>query len=475
MRIHSAMALLFLASVICLGGCSGQAPLLFPELPRKDWLGEEKSAPVQKVDAIYSPDKRLTFTDLVYLAIQQSPVLERSSVNMDIQQIALTSARWKALPEVHLIAVISNNLTQYNQGKLNKNAQKDYGKTKYQISYTGVFNNPVATYFDVQAQKELMSIAIATHKNVIGKCINQIADLLVQIRAKEAVIASLKDSLEIARRSKGYADASSAYKADIWNGPDAQDDIVRDRLLQVDTAHMELTILRNQLKLLVGVDRNQQLLLDTNSVVPAINSFVLEQLSWEDCWEKSTDRYLLAQQVRLHDAGIMLAWAQYVPNISFVVNESPPNGQAQPANAETDQFLHVSLNFPLLDWGLRYRNAEQSRAKKRQSRLDEIIKRREYQQRWFMAEDQLKLSRARLRQCEHALGSAEKRLKAVQISFDHGGSSMPELSRAQQAVQDARMARVNAEAAVLKNQLGWLDLSQSMQNSFLENASGEER
>lgn len=475
MRIHAAMVLLFLASVIFLGGCSGQAPVLFPELPRRDWLGEEKPATDQSVAPIYSPDKKLSFNDLVYLAIQQSPVLERSSVNMDIQQIALTSSRWKALPEVHLIAVVSNNLTQYNKGKLNKNAQKDYGKTKYQISYTGVFNNPVATYFDVQAQKELMSIAIATHKNVIGKCINQIADLLVQIRAKETVLASLKDSLEIARRSKGYADTSGAYKTDIWNGPDAQEDIMRDKTLQVDTAHMELTFLRNQLKLLVGVDRNQQLLVDADSVVPAINSFALDQLSWEECWENSTDRYLLAQQVRLHDAGIMLAWAQYVPNISFVVNESPPNGQAQPSNAETDQFLHVSLNFPLLDWGLRYRNAEQSRAKKRQSRLDEIIKRREYQQRWFMAEDQLILARARLRQCEHAQSSAEKRLKAVQISYDHAGSSLPELSRAQQAVQEARMARANAEAAVLKNTLGWLDLSQSMQNSFLENASGEDQ
>lgn len=475
MCIPEAKVFLFLAVIICLGGCSGQAPMLFPELPRKDWLGEDKPAPEQKVAPIYSPEKKLSFTDLVYLAIQQSPVLERSSVNMDIQQIALTSARWKALPEVHLIAVVSNNLTQYNKGKLNKNAQKDYGKTKYQISYTGVFNNPVATYFDVQAQKELMSIAIATHKKAIGKCINEIADLLVQIRAKEAVLASLKTSLEIARRNKGYADASSAFKTDIWNGPDAQEDIVREKTLQVDTAHMELTILRNQLKLLVGVDRNQQLQLDTDSVVSAINSFASEQLSWEECWEKSTERYLLAQQVRLHDAGIMLAWAQYVPNISFVVNESPPNGQAQPSNAETDQFLHISLNFPLLDWGLRYRNAEQSRAKKRQSRLDEIIKRREYQQRWFMAEDQLILARARLRQCEHAQSSAEKRLTAVQTSYDHGGSGMPELSRAQQSVQEARMARVNAEAAMLRNQLAWLDLSQSMQNSFLDNASGEEQ
>lgn len=465
MHRYMANFLLLMALTALVSACSGQVPQPLPDLPRKDWLTEDKQAPALAADRIYAADKKLTFRELVYLAVQQSPALARSAINLDIQQISLTSARWKALPEVHLLAVVTSNLTQYNRNLPN---QGDYGGTKYQISYAGYFNNPVATYFDVQAQKELMCIAIATHKQVMGKCITQIASLLVQIQAKQESLNALEQSLDIAKKQKDYAITSGQYKTEIWSGPDIREDIVRDMVLQVDTARMELTALRNQLKTLVGLDRNQQLHVDTASAVKDIQGFDPATLSWEQCWEESTERYLLAQQVRLHDAGIMLAWAQYVPDISFAVNESPPNGQAQSADAQTDQFLHVTLGFPLLDWGRRYRDAQQARARKRQSRLDEIIRRQEYQQRWFTAEEQFSLGRARLRQREHAEQSAAKRLQAITISYEKGGLTLLELARAQQAVQEARMARINAQAAVMQSVLAWMDLTQTLQNQFLE-------
>lgn len=464
--------LLFMALTALMSACSGQVAHPLPELPRKDWLAEDSRPSAQNANAIYAVDKKMAFSDLVYLAIQQSPALARSAVNLDIQQISLTSARWKALPEVHLLAIITNNLTQYNRDLPN---QKEYGKTKYQISYSGVFNNPVSTYFDIQAQKELMAIAIATHKGAIGRHISQIANLLVQIQSSQESLAVLETNLNIARKNKEYVAIVSRYKADAWSGPDVREDVVRDLILQVDAAKVELASLRNQLKMLVGLDRNQQLHVDAESVIKEIQTFDPTALSWEGCWEESTERYLLAQQVRLHDAGIMLAWAQYVPGISFVVNESPPGGQAQARNAETDQFLHVTFNFPLLDWGRRYRDAEQSRARKRQSRLDEIMRRQEYQQRWLAMEEQLALSKARLRQREHAEQSAGRRLRALEISYEKSGLSLLELAQAQQALQDARMARISAQTAALQSVLAWMGLSQTLQNKFLGSASAQEK
>ncbi len=472
MRTYLANIILFMALAALVNACGGQAPRPLPDLPRKDWLAEDRQAPAPAAGSLYAADKKFSFRDLVYLAVQQSPALARSAINLDIQQTTLSSARWKALPEVHLMAIVTSNLTQYNR---NLPHQEDYGNTKYQISYSGFFNNPVATYFDVQAQKELMSIAIATHKQVMGKCIMQIASLLVQIEARRESLDALEHSLDIARKQKNYAVTSGQYKTDIWSGPDIREDMARDLALQADAARMELTHLRNQLKSLVGLDRTQQLHVDTASIAREIQDFDPAALSWERCWEESTERYLLAQQVRLHDAGIMLAWAQYVPNISFVVNESPPNGQAQAANAQTDQFLHVTLNFPVLDWGRRYRDAQQARARKRQSRLDEVIRRQEYQQRWFAAQEQLSLSRARLRQRQHAEQSAARRLQAVTIFYERGGLGLPEFAQAQQAMQEARMARVNAQAAVRQNVLTCMDLTQTLQNRFLESAPVQEK
>lgn len=455
-----------------LGGCGGQTPLPLPELPRKDWLDEkDKQVPAGAASPIYADDKVLSFADLVYLAIQQSPTLAKSAINLEIQQIALKDARWKALPEMHLLAIVSSNLTQYNR---DVPKQKDYGKTKYQISYSGFFNNPVATYFDVKAQNELMSIAIATHKEVIGKCINQIAALLIQIQAKQKSVAVFEGRLETARKTQKYTQTSEQFKTEIWANSDMREDAAREAELQLDTAKMELTVLRSRLKTLVGIDRNHQLLIDVESVIKEIVAFNPDILSWQQCWEESTERYLLAQQVRLQDAGIMLAWAQYVPNVSFVVNESPPNGQAQSRDAETDQFLHVTLNFPILDWGRRYRGTEQARARKRQSQLDEITRRQEYRQRWFTVEEQLTLSRSRLKQREHTEQSALKRLRAVEILYGKGTVALPELSRAQQGLQDAQLGAINARADVMQTILDWMQLSQILQDKFLDSPQARE-
>lgn len=455
-----------------LGGCGGPSPLPLPELPRKDWLDEgAKQVPAEAVSPIYSNDKVLSFADLVYLAIQQSPVLAKSAINLEIQQIALKDAQWKALPEMHLMAIVSSNLTQYNS---DAPKQSDYGNTKYQISYSGFFNNPVTTYFDVKAQNELMSIAIATHKEVIGKCINQIAALLVQIQAKQKSIAIFEERVGTSRKTQKYAQTSEQFKTEIWANSDMREDAARDAELYLDTAKMELTVLRSRLKTLVGIDRNHQLLIDVESVIKEIMAFDPAILSWQQCWENSTERYLLAQQVRLQDAGIMLAWAQYVPNVSFAVNESPPNGQAQSRDAETDQFLHVTLSFPILDWGRRYRGAEQARARKRQSQLDEITRQQEYYQRWFTVEEELTLARTRLKQREHAEQSARKRLRAVEIFYSKGAVALPELSRAQQGLQDAQLGAINAQADMMQAMLNWMQLSQILQGKFLDSHQARE-
>ena len=354
---------------------------------------------------------------------------------------------------MHLLAVVTSNLTQYNRNLPN---QGDYGGTKYQISYAGYYNNPVATYFDVQAQKELMCIAIATHKQVMGKCITQIASLLVQIQAKQESLNALEQSLDIAKKQKDYVITFGQYKTEIWSGPDIREDIVRDMVLQVDTARMELTALRNQLKTLVGLDRNQQLHVDTASAVKDIQGFDPATLSWEQCWEESTERYLLAQQVRLHDAGIMLARAQYVPDISFAVNESPPNGQAQSADAQTDQFLHVTLGFPLLIGGdATVTHSKPVRANGKAGWMKSSAA-RNTAARWFTAEEQLSLGRARLRQREHAEQSAAKRLQASTISYE-GRLTLLSLPARNRPCRRARMARINAQAAVMRRCWpGWI-------------------
>lgn len=473
----------FLLFFFCLTLCACSVPLEpLPHLPRKDWLNPQDSQTYSKTvsgGVTYAPDKIFSFRELIYLAIQQSPILAKSRVNLDVQKIAVSDARWNALPEVHLLAVISNNITQYNQSLADKaNAQaakrhttsayKDYGKTAYQISFTGVFNNPVATYFNVQAQNELMDIAITKHKEVVGDCINQIANILIKINGKLNLKQNLEKYLEDLQKNKMYKEISEQYHVDFMDSISSAADMADDLALQIDAVGMELTTLRNQLKRFVGLDRMQKLKVDLKNIESIIESYSFTSLDWEQSWESTPTRLMLAQQIRLHDAGIMLAWAQYVPTISFVVNENPPRGQSQPVGAETDQFLHVTLNFPLVDWGHRYRQSATSRERKRQSRLDEMIQRDTYHDSWCNAEEQLALSEARLKQREHAVLNAERRLKIAEAHWESGTILLPALNSLRKQYYDAKNAAIEARTNMLLMKLQWMKLAQTLLHKFID-------
>lgn len=414
----------------------------------------------------YQPDKILSFKDLVYLAIQSSPVISQGRINLEVQQISRKDAMWRYLPEMHLLYTISNNITKYNESQMGK-FDDTYGKTQYQVSFTGVFNNPVATYFSVQAQDELMQVAVSTQRKAISECILNIANMLLLIELKEKSIDSLKKMLTLAERRRDFEQTRQRFTPNIYAQAAPSEEALQDIRLRLRTVEMELALSRSRLKLLVGIDVTKSLKVNPDGVHEMLAAFSPQNLDWQSCWEQTEDRYLLRQQVRLEEANVYLAWAQYVPNISMVLNENPPNGQSQAAGAQTDQFFHLTFDFPLLDWGHRYRMAAVSSAKRRQRMLDEIQNQREYGQRWVTMEQQLLLAQARAEQRAFADQAAQKNFAAMQIAFDHGTVGLDALVNAQQnGIEKALLAHQSTYDAA-KAKLDWMFFSAELTKFFL--------
>ena len=469
-KLETSLHYLLLVFTLLLSGCGSAAYEGLPNLPEKDWLtpkAEKSEASSTTTEfEFYQPDKVISFKDLVYLAIQSSPVISRGRINLEVQQIARRDAMWRYLPEMHLLYTISNNITKYNESQMGK-YDDTYGKTQYQVSFTGVFNNPVATYFSVQAQDELMQVAVSTQRKAISECILNIANLLLLIELKEKSIASLKKMLRLAERRRDFEQTRQKFAPNIFAPAALSEEALQDIRLRLRTAEMELALNRSQLKLLVGIDVSKSLKVDPAGVHEMLATFSPRDLDWQNCWNQTEDRYLLRQQVRLEEANVYLAWAQYVPNISMVLNENPPNGQSQAAGAQTDQFFHLTFDFPLLDWGHRYRMAAMSSAKRRQRMLDEIQKQREYGQRWVTMEQQLLLAEARAEQRTFADQTAQKNFEAMQIAFDHGTVGLGALVDAQQSgIEKSLMAHQSAYDAA-KTKLDWMYFSAELTKFFL--------
>lgn len=475
--VRRPILLLLFILLAMLPACSRSYPGL-PDLPEKDWLNpDKKEKPASANLDIYSPDKTLSMDDLVWLAIQQSPAISSGRVNLDIQEINKRDAKWRYIPELHVLYTISNNITRYNENDPTIKNMEDsgYGETKYQLSFSGYFNNPVATYFSVKAADELLQVAIVTQRKAIAQVINQIAVSLLAIDLYEQTIASLKKSLEMAKKRAEIVAVREKHETRLYNPGSVHEDNIRELELRIREDEINLMAERFNLKRIVGLDSKQALKVDAKSVYGLLDKFNMDALNWQDVWKRTEDNYLLRQQVRLEQANVMLAWAQYMPNISFVINESAPNGQAQPANAETDQFLHITFDFPILDWGHRWRMAETAEARQRQRRLDEIQREREYGDRWEKMRQDLLLAQTRLERARISADNAAKRLQAVEIAATAGsGATYVEVADLAQQETEKELAMLHTARGCALARLAWIHEASGLSNHYLGKAGYEE-
>lgn len=457
---------------LTLQGCSSTYPGL-PNLPEKDWLTRadtSKNSQREKI-TFYSPEKTLTMDDLVWLAIQQSPVISKGKINLEISEISKSSAKWRYLPEIHLSYHITNNMTKNNEGT--RYAGNDYGQTTYEITFTGSYTNPLTTFLNVKAQDELLQTAIITQRKVISEVIFRIANSLLQMNMLEESIDLLKKQIVLARKLLESSSIRSIFSYTAGQSISANDSRLAALELHLQEMKLELSVARSNLKQLVGLDLKQGLKVDSKSVYGLLSAFDPENDDWKSCWERTEGCYLARQQVKLEQANVYLAWASYLPGISLYVNESPGKGQSQPADAEADQFLHIGLDFPILDWGSRWRTADIASLRARQRKLDEIQKLREYEQEWELKEQKLHLARAKEARWEQVAKNAARSTEAMRITFEKGGTSFEMLAAQVQREIDADMAAVRAKTETASMKLAWVHFASGLSNHYMGPAGYE--
>lgn len=430
---------------ICITGCGPHTYPGLPNLPAKDWLGSEKKEKTPEKYKIYAPDKIMTMDDLVWTAIQDSPTISKGQINLSIQEIRKKDALWEYLPEMHLNYHITNNLTKKNEGK--KGMGDNYGETTYETTFSGIYRNPVTTYFSVKVQDELLKTAIVTQRQAITNAIYQIGLCLLDIYEYEQNLKNLDKRIKEASKKEEYT--SIMEKNSVASAPLAgiAAEYAKGLDLQVRENKMRLTLARTKLKKLIGLDLNLALKVDAASIFSLLNNFHPEEKNWEAAWNKSGVKYMSDQRVRLEQANVFIGWASYFPNVSIAVNESPGKGQSQPNNVPADQFLHLGLVFPLLDWGKRLRIADAASERKKQELLAAIEKKRDFQEQWMLLEQNLELAKATKERNEQALKISRQRQEAMNLGFNKGAISYAELSdNAQRELQneiDTQKAQIN--------------------------------
>lgn len=467
------LPLLMLCSAIILCACSSnKAGLKSPELPAKHWLDEAPGVPVEnksKLDAalpnLYDPNKEFTFEDCVFLTIQQSPMLVNSAVEIEIKKLALTDAVWKYLPEPGIELTVSNNVTRYNMDE--RDTPGDYGRTKMRAAFHATFPNPVATYFEHKVQRIMVNLAIATHRKAVGEAILNIAQAYLKLHAQRDILTAQKELLPLSKELVSYWQQVENVEGRQGVSLNLAKQKVREMELTIEKTNMQEVMDRTKLKILAGIDPRQQFNLKMSKDDNIVGNFNGNDLKWENRWEATEDDLLLRAQVKLADYNIMVAWAQYVPNVTMKVDNSPPAGQYQPPHGEEDTFLHFVFDFPLLDWGRRYRGVQTARMQKAQAFHEMAQKRASYSNKWLAAEQDAALARTEMQLQKTHFETAEMQFKEARISFDEGTVELPQLVAAQEAMVNARIGLIQASLEYDLALLKWMYVANVLQERFL--------
>lgn len=471
--LKGAKFLLFLLCCALLCACaSSKAGIKSPELPAKHWLDESPGVPVEnkeKLDAVltdlYDPSKSFDFEECVFLTIQQSPLLVNSAVEIEIKKVALTDAIWKYLPEPGLTLTVSNNLTRYNLDE--KDTPGDYGRPKLRVGFEAAFPNPVASYFEHRVQQILLNLAIATHRKAVGEAIYKIAQAYLTLRAQRDILAAQKELLPLSKDLIAYWQQVENVEGRQGVALNLARQSQRERELTVEKTNMQEIMDRTRLKVLAGVEPQQRFNVDTENANDILAGFDGSRLRWEDRWNSTEDDLLLRAQLKLSDYKIMVAWAQYIPNMTMRINNEPPAGQYQTPHGQEDTFIHFSFDFPLLDWGRRYRGVQTARMQKAQAFHEMSRKRTDYSNQWLEAEQGVALAKTEVELQKTHYETARMQYEEARISFNEGTTELPEVVNMRDVMLTAHIALIQAELQYKLAQLKWMYVANVLQERFL--------
>lgn len=451
---------------------SSKAGMASPELPARHWLDEAPGIPIEHKDKyeaavpnLYNPDKKFSFEDCVYLTIQQSPALVSSAVDIEIKRLDQTTAVWKYLPEPHMTVTVSQNLTNYNNNAHDK--PDNYGQTQYEIGFYAQFPNPLATHFEIKAQNMLTGIAISTHRKAVGEAIYKIAQAYLRLQAQQHVLAAQRSLVPVARELTEYWKQVEAVEGNQGAAVSLAQQHEREAELGLEKAETEELMQRTSLKVLAGLDPYQQFQVDASNAEDVLQGFNGHALHWDERWAESEDSLLLRTQIKLADYKIMLAWAEFVPNMTISMNMNPPRGQSQPDSGTSDQFLHLTFDFPLIDWGRRYRGVQSARMVKAQAFHSMAEKRFNYQSTWIQTEQNVSLAMTNLKLAHNRYKTAQMQYDEARIAFENGLETLPNVATRQENMVQAQLNYIRTELEYRLAQLEWMYVSGVLQKRFL--------
>lgn len=395
----------------------------------------------------------LTFDDSVRIAISQSPLFTKSSVQIEIKRLDETDARYGMVPPLTF-------RTYYYV-----NRPEGVGSRPYSLSFSMDPYNPFGTYFTLQAEKIATQMAILSHLQVISKGLERLGQFYLSLDFLKRVAVCQKELINLDQEILKYAE----NRMSIGTGTSLDTKLAQQEL-QLSQGEMEQTDIQTKrtvaaLRQLLGLPPTAAFNPDfRDSRRQVLGNFNPATATMEQAKNHSYEIEVVNLQKKLQGYKILLAKAKIMPNLLFVT-QTP-----DPLNATTGNGLYVGfgLEIPVWDGFKRFRDVSRQKAVLKQVDALKEEKSNSLENAWYGGMDDVKARSVALKIAQ----SKEElvRLKAHQseVRYQSGEITLPvyleSRKQAVEAQKDTLKKNLDYENAVLKLR----EISGDLGNSYVD-------
>ena len=349
------------------------------------------------------------FDECVRVALAQSPLLMKSSLEIEAKRLDVGDAISQFIP------TISVNITYYFR---RPKSEEETNSKPYTISFSTGTWNPILTSFEVQARREMVNIAVLGHLQVIDKGLLRLGTDFLQLSLLKEQDAVIKEKETLSNQYLDYAKT----RANLDSGAGLDVRIAETKLSVIkaeeDKVKTTRAMILDDLKFILGVPFIQKIALDTEDARrQVIGDFNPANVTDEVLRAHSFDLKMHEYEKALQRKNIALSYVKFMPTFNFGFRSIDALDSS--TTEEEDQsglpfYPYVTISIPL-DWWTKGRDV--SRQYKEMGQLVSEGKNKEFK---LMSQFQQALAEFRSANSDVAMAKANldlSQLKAQQAQY----------------------------------------------------------
>jgi outer membrane protein TolC len=370
-----------------------------------------QGAPPPETPAL-SPSGLLNYEEAVKIALNQSPYITKSSLEIDLRRLDETDSRYGLFPSI--------DFRTYYYPSRPTNASGP----PYNLNFTtDPSYNPIASYFTLQAQKLATEVAILTHLKTISFGLARLGQIFLELEYLKNQALILKDRMNVLREQLAYAE--NRFSAGTGTSLEVKTAQQGSKMAHNELEHLAFLQKKvlNNLKNFLGLPPTHDLTPDLhNTHKQVLGNFDPGSATWEQAKARSYDLKIIEIGLKLQTYNIKLAKAKTLPTVLFTTQTPDPL-----SSTNYGFYAGFGLYVPLWDGFKRVRNVTRQKIIMQQYDTDKNQAEKELENKLLEAQGQVKEAVLKMQAAQADVELIQLKARQREISYQSGGIPLSEL------------------------------------------------